>query len=250
MTKMNPYLKMLKENNYNPNFWCSENYFYYAEWVTEVNNGWVIVRDKEGQLMLPVINDEGITLVGNWWAGLDDKMFLMYGLLDYNFIYDPRNFLNLEGSCWKVFRKNIKKFPRNRKGLRYEYCQSSDLSTDVFISWLCGRKEDEIILDDDVILKYLHHTEKKILYDDNEVYGINIWDENYKYVNYRYCFTDGSPFLSEYMRYLFYTDKDILQKEKLINDGGSLGSEGLHNFKVRLNPVEIIEIKTKYFVKN
>jgi hypothetical protein len=246
MTKMNQYLKTLRENNYTPNFWCSEEYFCYAGWKTENYAGRVSVKDDEGNLMLPIISNGKIIIEGFWWSGLMFKSFEKYDFLDYNFIYNPSHFLNLEGSKWKIFRKNIKKFPRNKNGLRYDYIDDAGTVADILVDWLSARKEDETIHDDEVILKYLNHPEKKILFDDNEIYGINIWDENFKFVNYRFCFVKDFPFLSEYMRYLFYTDEDILNKNKLVNDGGSLDNEGLFNFKVRLNPIEAIKITTKY----
>ena len=79
--------------------------------------------------------------------------------------------------------------------------------------------------------------EKKGLYKGEKLVALNIWDENYKYVNYRFCFVDHSePFLDEFVRYLFYTDLWILSKNKLVNDGGVLGRPGLEKFKDRLHP--------------
>jgi hypothetical protein len=75
-----------------------------------------------------------------------------------------------------------------------------------------------------------------------QLIGLNIWDENWKYVNFRYCIDDGSSFLQEYLRYQFYTDPEIQAKGKLVNDGGALDSEGLLRFKLKLNPVQVIKV--------
>jgi hypothetical protein len=42
--------------------------------------------------------------------------------------------------------------------------------------------------------------------------------------------------LDEFVRYLFYTDREILSKNKFINDGGTVGNSGLERFKDKLNP--------------
>jgi hypothetical protein len=175
--------------------------------------------------------------------------------LDYEFIYDPKNFLNMEGGEWQVFRKNCRKFPRrvpggldNLKYIRVEDYDRPIKLEDLFISWLKGLKEETLIQEEKVILRYLvEGKNRKILADAGGIiYGINIWDENYYYLNYRYCFCRKEDFLSEFMRLLFYTDSEILNKNKFVNDGGCLGSEALKKFKEKMNPVKIREVRTHY----
>ncbi len=70
--------------------------------------------------------------------------------------------------------------------------------------------------------------------------GMNVWDENHLYINYRLCIVDPSErFLDEFMRYLFYTDPLIMEQNKLVNDGGVLGNEGLKRFKDKMNPFSV-----------
>jgi hypothetical protein len=80
--------------------------------------------------------------------------------------------------------------------------------------------------------------------DSGKVLGINIWDLNDTYINYRYCFCSNEPFLSEYMRLLFYTDPEILSTGKLVNDGGCLGNDNLKAFKKKLNPISVREVSS------
>lgn len=236
------YLKILEQNKIIPNFWCSEEYWEMAGWKEEeADDGCsTYIQDETGCNMLP---PTGIFCQPCWASfpeGKTNKKFL-----DYNFIYDPKNFLDLSGGQWAVFRKNIRKFPQTCSNLKYERPENSELAMDAFMYWLEKKLPDEEIYDDEVILKYLEKGKnKKILMEGNNICGINIWDENYMFVNFRYCFCKNLPFLSEYMRYLFYTDPEILQKNKLVNDGGSLDSPSLYNFKKKLNPVEIYSIYT------
>ena len=77
-----------------------------------------------------------------------------------------------------------------------------------------------------------------------KIYGLNIWDENFQYINYRYCICGKEDFISEYMRLLFYTDSVILNKGKLVNDGGVLDNPKLRFFKDKLNPMQVKERRT------
>jgi hypothetical protein len=240
---MNQYLKMLKENNWEPNFWCSEDYFRFAGCSIQKERLLVSWLDAEGFQMFPMIGDRIVSTIGNWWASFEHPAFDRNDFLDYNFIYNPNNFLNLIGRRWNVFRKNIKKFPTGKNGLQYRKFKDSEIAKKAFLYWLESRDASEEIQDDSTILNFMNSENKKILFDGNEVYGINIWDENFRYVNFRYCFCRNIPFLSEYLRYLFFLD--MTKKNKYVNDGGSLGSEGLFKFKMRLNPVKCNRIKTK-----
>jgi hypothetical protein len=79
---------------------------------------------------------------------------------------------------------------------------------------------------------------KKYLYYGNQIVAMNVWDENYKYINYRFCLVKSDErYLDEFCRFLFYTDMDVYFQRKLINDGGVLGSSGLEFFKDKMNPL-------------
>lgn len=241
---MGKYLTILEKNKIIPNFWCSEEYFQNARWEEREDDlGIIRIQDSDGVNMLPPFPDLSIP----YWASFPLSLrYQNLKFLDFNFIYNPSNFLDLRGSHWTTFRKNIKKFPKGKNNLYYEKIECVQWrALDALTSWLMSRREDEEIYDDKVILKYITESEnKKILYDDNNIYGVNIWDENYMFINYRYCWCANIPFLSEYLRFLFYTDPEILSKNKKVNDGGCLNRESLYNFKMRLNPETVYRIYT------
>jgi hypothetical protein len=231
-----------------PNFWCSEEYFIKSGFVGRVDNHSIKITDM-GQLVFPSINLEtGELDADSHWAsfpGMKD----VGEFLDYNFIYDPKDFMLMEGKKWSTFRKNSRKFPRRKdeEGIKLYYTKIEDIPVedmnDVLLRWLEDLGDEEIH-DPDVLLSYLKTGKNKaILLDEkSNIYGINIWDENYKFINYRYCVCKKSEFISEYMRRLFYTHPDIYNSGKLVNDGGSLDKPKLFKFKNRLNPVKIYKI--------
>jgi hypothetical protein len=244
----NVYIELLEKRNLTPNFWISEEYFEKAGFRTlkEENDNSITVWDGN-QLVFPAIDINGEFLQGTnpIWSDFEsyyDK-WKEPKFLDYNYIYDPKNFLNLKGHEWAVFRKNIKKFPK-RLNHSWSYLTGvhKDLSTEPVVEeWLRGIKS---VHDEEVLLKYLESGENKaILFDSaDKVYGINIWDENYKFINYRYAICGKQDFVSEFLRYLFYTNRKILNSGKLVNDGGVLDSPELERFKNKLNPVDIIKV--------
>jgi len=247
----NKYLETLQKLNIEPNFWCSEEYFEKAGWENLEEGGLVGVLDGDGFLMLPLIDfatGEMFKLSTGAWAGLGSKEGKF---LDYNFIYDPKRFSDLSGGDFQTFRKNSRKFVNRNPDKKMSYINLKQTDgnlivalPDILCQWLEGKPDDVVIYDDKVILNYLNECENgKVLLDQyGNIYGLNIWDENYMYVNFRYCFCKPGQFLSEYMRLLFYTDPEILNKNKLVNDGGCLDDENLYRFKTKLNPVKINKI--------
>jgi hypothetical protein len=264
---MNAYLSLLEKSHTIPNFFISEEYRKKSgiiekqdsEYVYWYMGGWVITPpiNKITGETLHIFNP----LFTSVWSDFPD--WIMPGLttskfLDYEFIFDPKSFLKMEGGEWQTFRKNCKKFPRRfQKGLlSYDsidklYCLKGvkcieERLKQVMIDWLDSMGPNTEIQDDDVMIKYLlHGKNRKILHDSKGyIYGVNIWDENWKYINYRFCICKKEDFLSEYMRYLFYTDSIIQAKNKLVNDGGSVGNIGLEKFKRKMNPIVVREVKS------
>jgi len=238
----NKYLETLERFRIDPNFWCSEEYFEAAGWETYTSGGSVYVSDSEGHLMLPPIElKTGIVhhcSVPVWSSlpGLSSGEFL-----DYNFLYMPALFRNLTGGDVAVFRKNSRKFAARHPELTLLYREATptdDLSA-LMVSWLEGR--ERIVQDADVILKYIDSGKNRwVLVDQNgAIYGVNIWDSNHRFVNYRYCFCYPGQFLSEYMRLLFYTH---IGDDKLVNDGGCLGDDNLYHFKMKLRPFRVFKV--------
>ena len=210
----------------------------------------------DDMLLTPPISERGITTAPphngfgfSIWS--DFIQFIPPGkskpeFLDYEILYDPKNFGNMVGKAWGTYRKNVRKWVRNNDNYKYIPIDSEDnlLMGDVLevVSlWMAEKEEKEEIEDGSVMLEYLLKSpNKKGLYNNRkELVAINIWDENYKFVNFRYCFCKNEPFLSEFARFLFFTDPLILGKDKLVNDGGCLGKESLLFFKKRLNPLSI-----------
>ena len=150
------------------------------------------------------------------------------------------------GGSWKVFRKNVRKWPRANPD--WKYVSKNQLNEDnhsqvisLIVCWLMGKEsecQDADLLSDYAYLSPHPGIQNKYLIQGDKVVGINAWDENWEYINYRVCMVDKSqPYLDEFMRYLFYTDPDIRTKEKWVNDGGVLDNPKLEKFKDKLNPL-------------
>lgn len=252
----NPYLDLLEKHNITPNFWISDEYFKKARFNTMIgeDDNSITVWD-DNQLVFPAIDKNGKFLrgVNPIWADFDGYKdeWKEPKFLDYNYIYNPFNFNNMEGNKWAVFRKNVRKFPeRINHMIAYSSYRAYDtLCKGSFEKELVELAEDwlkkiDFVHDEKTFLKYLFEGENRgILYDSmGKIYGINIWDENYEFVNFRYCICGKHEFISEYMRYCFYTDKEIQYKNKFVNDGGILDNPELARFKDKLNPILKLKI--------
>jgi hypothetical protein len=259
------YLELLEKGNITPNFWCSEEYFEKAL-LYGVKNGDYISFLDDDWIVFPPINEETLKLEtkegrleGKIWSDFPEwkpTNEWKPKFLDLEYIYNPKDFLHMDGGKWQVFRKNCRKWPRRFTGerhLHYEWVlethkwKSLDKLNDelsaVLASWLESKSPEDKIMDDDVLLKYLFHGEnRKALHHNDKIYGVNIWDENYKYINFRYSVCLPDEFLSEYMRWLFYTDPFIQGKNKLVNDGGILDNPNLKRFKDKMNPLQVREV--------
>lgn len=254
LIKKSEYLQLLKQFQITPNFWCSEEYFSKARLQERKDGNWVYICDPAaGITVFPPINRNLGTCPirperawdRKFWSDFPEYFpgrFYRPKFLDLEYIYDPKSFLNMEGEQWAVFRKNCRKFPARHPDCLYvepgpEHKQPIlDLTKD----WL-GDKEPQ---DFEVMISYLLYGEnRRILMGDGLIYGINVWDENWNRINFRFCICKpGSYYISEYMRFLFYTDLAIIGKEKLVNDGGVLDNPDLNFFKDKLNPVKIRQI--------
>lgn len=245
-----------------PNFWFSLEYFKKANLEIKYEQGWVWLEDDSRVVFPPIyLWNEGIYNVNEvpiehgYWSSFHDYKIITFPnkkFLDYEYIFNPLYFKNMAGGKWKTFRKNCRKWPRNNTRNLYAKLIKNSLFqykvNNLLEKWLINKK-NEIIEDDMTIFNYFQNGEnRKVLFNSyNNIVGINIWDENWKYINYRYSVTDPSePFVSEYLRWLFYTDPEIVNKNKLVNDGGTLGNENLKKFKNKMNPVQINKIYTCY----
>ena len=245
---MNPieYLQLLKKQKITPNWWCSEEYFRRAELTVEVIGASVRVFDRRQQMFPAVGLGEGIRVKDpeGFWADfveLPGKEFL-----DYEYIYDPHEFMTMLGGDWAVFRKNSRKFSR-RIGEKLEYvwfgARYKAQLEKLMMGWV--DKFDEI-RDAEVLIDYvLNGDSRKVLLgqESDNLYGLNVWDENFQYINFRYSICSEEPFLAEYLRLLFYQDMD--KQNKLVNDGGVLDNSSLKNFKDKMNPLFVRTVKSK-----
>ena len=261
------YMDVLKSHGIEPNWWCSEEYFEKAGWV-ETSDGYsCCVREDDGTVVLPPIRiaTNGPTWAnsptGEVWAGLatyyPTQGFALPGdggpeaeFLDYNFIYDPLDFATMPGKKWATFRKNCRKYQR-RSPVLLSYIPAKDLPYVKFThyadrllnEWLPAQPEIE---DAETIVKYVYEGQHRMILigKHDEIHGINIWDENYYYTNFRYCICCDRPYLSEFMRYLFYMyiNRQSQALPKPVNDGGSLGRESLKKFKMKLNPTKVVKV--------
>lgn len=235
------YLQLLEKFGIAPNFWCSEEYFRRAGWREVEPERGVVQMYLDDDPMLPPIHREQGVLEGFCFSDFEGYMGLGEPLfLDYEYIYDPVSFIDMTGKRWAVFRKNVRKFPQ-RIGEVVVYRPAEDFcaSSEPLNDWL-ENKVGEDIHDAETMLDFVLNGEnRKVLVglESGNVYGINVWDSNYLFINYRFCFHTGEDFLSEFLRFCFYLDPDVQFQKKMVNDGGSLDKDNLRSFKLKMNPI-------------
>jgi hypothetical protein len=222
------------------------------DWIYLLEGDWIIFPPiNEGDFALGSVEGKIWSDFPEWKPeGLKSKF------LDYEYIYDPKAFLSMEGGNWAVFRKNCRKWPKRfGNHLTYERISAYPFRNtawgreeldDVLGCWLESKLLGKKIEDEKILIQYLRFGEnRKVLWDSNQrIYGVNVWDENYKYINFRYCICRPEEYLSEYMRFLFYTDPYIQSQGKLVNDGGVLDNPDLKRFKDKMNPLQVREVKS------
>lgn len=249
------YLEELEKRKIDPNFWTSEEYFQKAGLKMMYENGWLFMEEGGVAVVPPLPIEPSAPFSREVWSDFHPTEAppffgpLISTFLDFEYIYDPLHFNNMEGARWSVFRKNCRKWPQRNIG-KIEYKRVPNLCPGIYelaVNWLtsmdnAGQKE---IHDGEVLLAYLYKGfNRKGLWLDGKLMGVNIWDTNYKFINYRYCICQpDQPFLSEYLRWLFYTDRVIQlnrkQTGRLVNDGGVLDRPALKSFKDKMNPFHV-----------
>lgn len=242
-----------------PNFWCSKEYLKSINAKLRTYLGWVWVEEDDWMIFPPVHVCWGMIKNHPWleyeniWSDFPEYKTKSGNseFLDYEFIYDPKEFLTMSGSKWSKFRKNVRKWPRRNGAAPYVKIDPDEQSlksaiNELLCSWLANQGKDAQIHDAETLLYYAHNAKHRaiLLHPKSGILGMNIWDYNWKYINYRFILCRPEPFLDEYMRHLFYTSKEVQNSGKLVNDGGCLDNEGLKKFKETLNPVKIREVKS------
>ncbi len=250
------YLTALCKASHLPNFWCSQEYFERAGWIVKEVDGFIGVFDKDGKKMLPEIQLIPFVLLdySDSWAGFSSIPAFWGGdELDYEFIYDPQSFLDLSGSPWRMVRKNLR-WAESDLGEKV-FLDSSPIVTttteqeimDFIVGWTEGNNEKEFY-DPEVMVEYLLKGKNRFFVrgvSSKSLYGILAYDYNWKYVNFRYCTVlGGVRGLSDTARVLFYQKIAKTFPGFQVNDGGSLGNDGLYRYKLRLNPIKVSKIRT------
>jgi hypothetical protein len=239
------YLKRSEQLKIDPNFFVSSSYFWHFEAECYQSEGWIWV-EVEGECLFPPlpVEDAGCPHslpVTSVWSDFHNLIHpIRQGVasfLDWEYIYDPQRFNDLSGGQWFSFRKNSRKWPNRNPDWTYREPEESDYPEGVLVEWLerhlSNAQDPEIV--SSYTLGIPPGVKRKFLFKSKFMVAVNAWDENYRYINYRVCLCRDEPFLSEFARLLFYTDADIQNTGKLVNDGGTLGNPGLEVFKDKLN---------------
>ncbi|NCC58554.1 MAG: hypothetical protein EOM17_13140 [Synergistales bacterium] len=253
------YLTLLSQSGIAPNFWTSQAYLERAG-ATECVKGDLVWLEADGVPLFPALSFSGTVAppccwyVPYCWSDFAGVSFpdTPKELLDYEYLYDPGAFETMSGGKWATFRKNCRKFPtRNPESV---YGRTTEPSPEELVAllqrWASRFDEDATIHDFSVILRYIEDVKhdanfgwKTLRLKDGLLVGINIWDRSWKYINFRYCFCDQDyPFISEYMRWLFYTDPAITAQKRLVCDGGVVDRPELKAFKEKMNPLQVREV--------
>jgi hypothetical protein len=245
------YLNRVQQLKIKPNFYLSMPYLTLNNAKCWEQDGWLWLEADKWCLFPPLPVDDEMWQakipVKRVWSDFETIKLNQFRakFLDWEYIFDPLKFNDLSGGAWESFRKNCRKWPKAHPDWLY----TSHLSIgnliaagELVIAWL--EAKGQTVQDAEFIAKYTLSPAQGqtwgCLFDNKtgELMAINAWDENWLYVNFRFCIIKpGQPYLDEFARWLFYTDKLIQAKNKLINDGGVLGSPGLERFKDKLNPL-------------
>jgi len=252
MDNLKVYLTLLEQRRIEPNFFTSEAYLRASKVHVEEYQGLLCVLANKWNVLTPIeIQQKNITpvwILSPIWAALPSLSYeprYRREFLDYEYLYDSKQFNDLSGHKWNVYRKNIRKWPKAHQNWQYlDVTPTTNLRQvlDIVLKWTSIKRKE--VQDFDTIWEYFtkHFDLKrmKILYNGDGIpVGVNAWDESWKYINFRFCLNiPDQPFIQEFLRHQFYTDPEIQTSGKLINDGGVMDSPGLEKFKDKLHPVE------------
>lgn len=252
---MNAYLKQVQKEGYTPNFWMSEEYIRLKGLqISSDGDYWGLVDPTElNQWFFPPVNQ--LTAKIEWLSGPPYYCGLPIlkpsggASLDVQYIYDPKSFLNLSGGKWEAFRKKVHRYSYSRgvqqNTFHQEYRRPLPSEEDQIIALVMKWAEGRNVFDPDTIVDYSLRGENRWgLFYDKQLVGLNVADNNWQFINFRYCFDNGEENLQAYLRYLFYISSWVQSKGMLVNDGGDLGNKGLAQFKKYLNPMNILPVFT------
>lgn len=243
------YLLSIALAGHDPNFWCSEEYFLKAGWQVRWHNGFYSVHDQEGKTMLPMISRNFDVRIDDCWAGFSSMVSLDNPLLDYEFIYDPKDFFDLSGGKWSMVRKNLRWAEKDAGEILFLTTKEEEpQEAETFFYALAKEIGDREWYDPEVLVKYMLSGRHRYFLRGMKtrcLYGILAYDYNPVFINFRYCLVAPEiRGLSDTARVAFYRTMGVMYPGILVNDGGSLGSDTLYRYKQRLNPVRISNVKT------
>jgi len=251
------YFRILQETGHSPNFCCSEEWFNKDGWtVYSDDEGYVHVMDDANVRMFPAIlapSSGRPSLTRRFPYSIGFSSFrptptegeaLQYW--DHEFIYKPQIFSDLSGQHWRDVRKNLK-WAREDLGEDTWLDSPGSILGEELDKLLQGWKpsDDAPVFAPETLVIYALEGKHRLALrgaKTGRLVALLIWDENWKYINFRYCLTIGGVRgLSDTARVAFHLYQSV-RSTKLINDGGSLGRTGLFKYKTRLNPVAVNSI--------
>ena len=259
-----------------PLFWCSESYWATAGWCERQEGDAVWIQmvpnepgEEDGVAAFPALRMSGGGFCASYPPGCSEVWAAPAGwaaqrgqrsLLDHQYIYDPAVFAleRLDADPTRaVFRKNSRKWPRAHRvpgqdptWLWLPTGSFRDEAEDLVARWAMGRAADEVIHDDDVLIRYLIQGGVGI-----SRWALYIRPDRFLAVmaadapwhgreNFRFLAVDpDEPWLDEYARLMYYRGA-AARGVTLVNDGGDLGNAGLARFKQRLGPLRVNDVYT------
>lgn len=267
---MGSYLTEIQKAGIEPNFYCSPEYLARAGAEEQLNDEHIWMEEAGGgHLLFPALRWHGHEVgfkLSDWTPPGKDIWSDFAGwtpsdvgewtptFLDYEYKYNPLRFKNMEGKKWKTFRKNVRKWPLRRGQGRYETLTWAGAGAgpspydaeigDLLLAWILDKGTTDIH-DGDVMVDFVQNGYNRavLIHPKDGVVGINVWDYTYCSINFRYSIArPGEPFLSDYLRLLFYLS--IAYDGRMVNDGGSLDIPSLDKYKRKLNPSRIRTVNT------
>lgn len=230
-----------------PNFWCSLEYWRRAGIrFTEAAEGSFLASDSDGELFLPILHVRGPLPGVEVFAGFPDMDGAV--VVDRQYIYTP-GLPDMKGTTWKPLRSTMRRVDRLLGSLRLCPLRPGEevkRSAQLLFDW--SLTQGDQVYDPELMTDFVLNGDNRLaLWDDrNVLWGIMVWDSNYKYTNFRYCVVsqevDG---LSDVARLLFREWCGIHHPNRLINDGGDLDRSGLRRYKMKFHPHEVHIIRGK-----
>lgn len=223
---------LLQRSRTPPNFYLSDRLWEAAGYKAERVGASVVVWTEDG-LLFPPITVWGELTPAFFPVFVDFEGYRGNGeakLLDHEYIYNPASFLDLSGGARKVFRKNVHRFEREHPGWEYRVI---DGAPEFLPVWLEQSGAEEFY-GPEVALQYLRG-EVEALFVRGKLVGVNAYDTNFAYTNFRYSFALREFGASEFLRWQFF----LHHQGRLVHDGGDLGCPSLAEFKMKLGPVEV-----------